>query len=251
MSLLQLKNVEKRLRRQQVLKGIDLTVEEGENLIIIGRSGGGKSVLLRHIMGLFHPDAGEVWFDGQEVSRMSEEDLAPVRKHMGMLFQNSALFDSMTVGENIAFPLREEREFSEATIRDKVANALKLVDLPGQEAKMPAELSGGMRKRVALARATVSQPRLMLYDEPTTGLDPIVADSINKLILRLGEALNMTAIVVTHDMNSAYDVGDRIAMLHEGKIYCVKTPEEIQASEDPVIHRFVRGISKDLDLSVI
>lgn len=248
MSLLRLKNVQKRLRQQLVLKGVDLEVSEGENLIIIGRSGGGKSVLLRHIMGLFHPDEGEVWFDDKEVSALREEELAPVRKHMGMLFQNSALFDSMTVGENIAFPLREERKWSEAEMAEKVKKGLQLVDLPGQENKMPAELSGGMRKRVALARATVSLPRLMLYDEPTTGLDPIAADSINKLILRLGEALNMTAIVVTHDMTSAYEVGDRIAMLHEGKIYCVKTPEEIQTSEDPVIHRFVRGISKDVDL---
>ena len=164
-----------------------------------------------------------------------------------MLFQNGALFDSLSVGENVAFSMREEGKASDSEIHKEVQRALKIVDLPGQENKMPSELSGGMRKRVALARAAISRPKLMLYDEPTAGLDPIVSDSINKLILRLGEEYNMTAVIVTHDMVSAYEIADRIAMLHEGKIYCVETPEAIQKSEDPIVMRFVRGISQTSD----
>lgn len=245
--LLDIKDVHKRWRQQHVLRGVNLQVEEGENMVIIGRSGGGKSVLLRHVMGLLHPDHGHVIFRGRDLTKISEENLTPIRREMGMLFQNGALFDSLSVGENVAFSLREEGKLSEAEIRKEVARALEIVDLPGQENKMPSEISGGMKKRVALARAAISRPALMLYDEPTAGLDPIVSDSINKLILRLGEEYNMTAIIVTHDMVSAYGIADRIAMLHEGKIYCVDTPEAIQKSEDPVIKRFVCGISQTSD----
>jgi phospholipid/cholesterol/gamma-HCH transport system ATP-binding protein len=245
--LLDLIDVHKTLGAQKVLRGVNLQIAEGENMVIIGRSGGGKSVLLRHIMGLVRPDKGQVWYRGHDLATISEENLTFVRREMGMLFQNGALFDSLNVGENVAFSLREEGKLAEADIQKEVQRALKIVDLPGQENKMPSELSGGMRKRVALARAAISRPKLMLYDEPTAGLDPIVSDSINKLILRLGEDLNMTAIIVTHDMVSAYEIADRIAMLHEGKIYCVDTPQTIQNSEDPIIKRFVRGISAETD----
>lgn len=245
--LLNLKNVHKRLRTQHVLKGVDLQVHEGENMVIIGRSGGGKSVLLRHIMGLLSPDSGEVWYRDKNLATFSDEEMTPIRREMGMLFQNGALFDSLSVGENVAFSLREEGKLKEQEIKAEVHRALKIVDLPGQETKMPSELSGGMKKRVALARAAISRPKLMLYDEPTAGLDPIVSDSINKLILRLGDEYNMTAIIVTHDMVSAYEIADRIAMLHEGKIYCVETPGVIQQSEDPIVKRFVRGISLESD----
>jgi len=245
--MLELKSVHKQLRTQKVLRGVDLHVFEGENMVIIGRSGTGKSVLLKHIMGLMRPDSGEVWFEGHNLAALNEESIVPLRRDMGMLFQNGALFDSMSVGENVAFSLREARMKDERKIAAEVARALKIVDLPGQESKMPGELSGGMRKRVALARAAISRPRLMLYDEPTAGLDPIVADSINQLIIRLGNELSMTNIVVTHDMVSAYDIADRITMLHEGKAYRTGAPEEFRATGDTVIHRFVNGISDASD----
>jgi phospholipid/cholesterol/gamma-HCH transport system ATP-binding protein len=245
--LVRLIGVEKKLGRQKVLRGVDLEIRRGERMVIIGRSGGGKSVLLKHIIALMQPDAGEVWFMDQNLARMDEEQLVPLRKETGMLFQNGALFDSLTVGENVAFPLREKGNISEEVIRSEVARALKIVDLPNQERKWPSELSGGMRKRVALARAAIAKPALMLYDEPTSGLDPVVSDSINKLMVRLGEELNMTSVIVTHDMVSAREVGDRIAMLYEGKIYCVDQPSVVLESKDPIVHRFVNGISDASD----
>lgn len=245
--LVRLVGVEKSLRQQKVLRGVDLEVREGENLVVIGRSGGGKSVLLKHILGLMRPDAGEVWFRDKDFAKLSEEEMVPLRKETGMLFQNGALFDSLTVGENVAFPLREKGSVDENEIRSEVARALKIVDLPNQESKWPSELSGGMRKRVALARAAIARPALMLYDEPTSGLDPIVSDSINKLMVRLGDELNMTSVIVTHDMISAKEVGDRIALLHEGRIYCVDEPKAVLESEDPVVKRFVNGISDASD----
>jgi phospholipid/cholesterol/gamma-HCH transport system ATP-binding protein len=245
--LVRLVGLEKRLRMQRVLRGVNLDIAEGENLVVIGRSGGGKSVLLKHIIGLMQPDSGQVWFRDHDLAQMSEEQLVPLRKETGMLFQNGALFDSLTVGENVAFPLREKGGLTDAAIRQEVAHALQIVDLPGQEGKWPSELSGGMRKRVALARAAIAKPALMLYDEPTAGLDPIVSDSINKLMIRLGRELRMTSVIVTHDMVSAREVGDRIAMLHEGKIYCVDTPEKVLASQDPIVNRFVNGISDASD----
>src|SRR5271154_5600060 len=219
----------------------------GENMVIIGRSGGGKSVLLKHILGLMQPDAGEVWFRNKDLAQLTEEQMVPLRKETGMLFQNGALFDSLTVGENVAFPLRERGNTNEEEIASEVTRALKIVDLPGQENKWPSELSGGMRKRVALARAAIARPALMLYDEPTSGLDPVVSDSINKLMVRLGQELNMTSVIVTHDMVSARMVGDRIAMLHEGRIYCVDEPKAVLESEDPIVKRFVNGISDASD----
>jgi len=245
--LIRLVGVEKKLRAQKVLRGVDLEIRTGENLVIIGRSGGGKSVLLKHILGLMQPDKGEVWFRDKDLSKLSEEQLVPLRRETGMLFQNGALFDSLSVGENVAFPLREKGNVKEDEIRAEVARALKIVDLPNQESKWPSELSGGMRKRVALARAAIARPALMLYDEPTSGLDPIVADSINKLMVRLGEELSMTSVIVTHDMVSAKEVGDRIALLHEGRIYCIDEPKVVLESEDPVVKRFVNGISDASD----
>jgi phospholipid/cholesterol/gamma-HCH transport system ATP-binding protein len=245
--LVRLVGVEKKLGRQKVLRGVDLEIRQGERLVIIGRSGGGKSVLLKHIIALMQPDAGEVWFRGKNLAVLSEEELVPLRKETGMLFQNGALFDSLSVGENVAFPLREKGGISEADILAEVERALKIVDLPKQEHKWPSELSGGMRKRVALARAAIAKPALMLYDEPTSGLDPVVADSINKLMVRLGDELNMTSVIVTHDMVSAREVGDRIAMLHEGRIYCLDVPKVVLESEDPIVKRFVNGISDASD----
>jgi phospholipid/cholesterol/gamma-HCH transport system ATP-binding protein len=245
--LVRLVGVEKQLGRQKVLRGVNLEIRQGERMVIIGRSGGGKSVLLKHIIALMQPDAGEVWFQDHNLATMSEEELVPLRKETGMLFQNGALFDSLNVGENVAFPLREKGNITEAEIRSEVQRALTIVDLPNQEKKWPSELSGGMRKRVALARAAIARPALMLYDEPTSGLDPIVSDSINKLMVRLGQELNMTSVIVTHDMVSAREVGDRIAMLHEGRIYCVDVPKVVLESQDPVVHRFVNGISDASD----
>ena len=241
--LVRLVGVEKKLGRQKVLRGVNLEIRHGERMVIIGRSGGGKSVLLKHIIALMQPDAGEVWFRDHNLAVLSEEELVPLRKETGMLFQNGALFDSLSVGENVAFPLREKGGYSEAEIEAEVERALKIVDLPRQEHKWPSELSGGMRKRVALARAAIAKPALMLYDEPTSGLDPVVADSINKLMVRLGHELKMTSVIVTHDMVSAREVGDRIAMLHEGRIYCVDEPKVVLESEDPIVKRFVNGIS--------
>jgi phospholipid/cholesterol/gamma-HCH transport system ATP-binding protein len=239
--------VEKKLGRQKVLKGVDLEIREGERMVIIGRSGGGKSVLLKHIIGLMQPDVGQVWFRDHDLAQMNEEQLVPLRKETGMLFQNGALFDSLSVGENVAFPLREKGGISESDIMAEVERALKIVDLPNQAHKWPSELSGGMRKRVALARAAIAKPALMLYDEPTSGLDPVVSDSINKLMVRLGDELKMTSVIVTHDMVSAREVGDRIAMLYEGRIYCVDEPKVVLESQDPIVNRFVNGISDASD----
>ncbi len=239
--MLKIRQLKKTLNGTPVLNGVDMDLEAGDRRVIIGRSGGGKSVLLRHIIGLMQPDSGSVEYRGVNFSKLGEEALNPYRRKIGMLFQNSALFDSMTVEENLAFPLVESGGLSRTEIREKIGEALELVDLPGQERKMPAELSGGMRKRVALARATISRPELMLYDEPTTGLDPVVANSINRLMLRLGEHFGMASIVVTHDMVSAYMVADRISYLHEGKIYFEGTVEEVRSCRDPLVQGFVEG----------
>ncbi len=248
--LVRLKDVRKHFGRQEVLRGVDLEILSGERMVILGRSGSGKSVLLKHMMGLVQPDAGHVYFAGQDLATMTEAEITPLRRRMGMLFQSGALFDSMSVFENVAFPMREEGKASEKEIADAVENALAVVDLGGQEKKMPANLSGGMRKRVALARATISRPELMLYDEPTAGLDPIVAASIDKLIVRLSQELSITSVIVTHDMKSALRIADRLAMLHKGKIYRVGTSDEFRADTDPVIHNFVNGISEEVGLEI-
>lgn len=239
--MIEARNLVKSFGRQRVLDGVNIKIEKGESVCIIGRSGCGKSVLLKHLIGLIMPDSGEVIVDGILLNGLSERELIKVRRKFGMLFQGAALFDSMTVYENIAFPLRRERKWTEEEIAKKVAAALEMVDLPGIEHKMPSELSGGMRKRVGLARAIVYQPEIVLYDEPTTGLDPIMADSIDKLILRVCERLNVTSVVVTHDMRSVRRVGQRIFMLHKGRVYATGTAEEIFNSTDPIVRQFVNG----------
>jgi phospholipid/cholesterol/gamma-HCH transport system ATP-binding protein len=226
-----------------VLEGVNFQIEKGEAVVIIGRSGGGKSVLLKQIIGLLRPDSGQVVIDGEDITRLNERELIRVRHRFGMLFQGAALFDSMTVAENVGFAFRRDRSLTAAEIMRKVAAALETVDLPGIENKKPSELSGGMKKRVGLARAIVYEPEIILYDEPTTGLDPIVADSIDKLIIRVRERLNVTSVVVTHDMRSARRVGQRILMLHNKKIYATGTPEEIFASEDSTVKQFIDGVS--------
>ena len=233
----------KRFGPQTVLDGVNLRIEQGESVVIMGRSGCGKSVLLKHLIGLMRPDAGSVLVERQDITRMDERSLLQVRRKFGMLFQSAALFDSLSVAENVAFAFRNQRNLTPGEIARRVAEALELVDLPGIEHKRPAELSGGMRKRVGLARAIVYRPEILLYDEPTSGLDPIVADSIDQLIIRIRDCLRVTSVVVTHDMRSARRVSHRVAMLHEGRIYAAGPTEEIFASTDPVLRRFIDGVS--------
>jgi phospholipid/cholesterol/gamma-HCH transport system ATP-binding protein len=235
----------KAIGRQEILRGVELDVKKGETLAIMGRSGGGKSVLLKHLVGLMAPDAGEIWIDGQNIIGLSERKLAAIRLKVGILFQGGALFDSMTVAENVAFPLREAGERDAERIRQKVAEMLEVVGLEGQEEKMPVNLSGGMKKRVGLARSIIRRPSCVLYDEPTSGLDPIAADSINRLIRRLQERFGVTSIVVTHDMKSAFHVADRVAYLHAGRIYFRGLPEEMQRSNDPLMRDFLAGRSDE------
>src|SRR5688572_6075314 len=251
MPLIELRKVHKRFGRLVVLNGVTLGVEEGQSLVIIGASGSGKSVMLKHMVGLLKPDRGEVWFDGTRIDDLPERDLVPVRQQFGFLFQMGALFDSVNVEENVAFPLVEHTHKSPEEIAKIVRQKLGLVGLPDAGPKMPAELSGGQRKRVALARAIALGPRVILYDEPTTGLDPIRSDVINELILKLQRELHVTSIVVTHDMNSAFKVADRIVMLHEGKLIFDGTPDEIQRSEHPTIRRFVSGEATQQELATL
>ncbi len=241
--MIEARELRKSFGPQTVLDGVNLRIESGESVVIIGRSGGGKSILLKLLIGLIQPDSGEVLIEGESLKGLNERRLIQVRTKFGMLFQSAALFDSMTVAENIAFPLRREKNLTTEELNRRVSEALEMVDLPGTEKKKPSELSGGMRKRLGLARAIVYRPQIVLYDEPTTGLDPVVADSIDQLIIRVRDRLNVTSVVVTHDMRSARRVGQRIMMLHEGKIYAEGTPEEIFSSADPIVHNFVNGIS--------
>lgn len=241
--MIEARNLVKSFGAQRVLDGVNLRIESGESVVIIGRSGGGKSVLLKHLVALLMPDAGDIIIDGQNIGGLSERQLLSVRHKFGMLFQGAALFDSMTVAANVGFALRREKNLTSAELNRRVSETLEMVDLPGTEQKKPSELSGGMRKRVGLARAIVYRPQIVLYDEPTTGLDPIVSDSIDQLIVRVRDRLNVTSVVVTHDMRSARRVGQRILMLHQGKIYVEGTPDEIFGSRDPVVHNFVNGIS--------
>ena len=243
--MIEVRQLRKSFGPQLILEDMDLRIENGESAVIIGRSGGGKSVLLKHIIGLLQPDAGEVFVDGENITHMSERQLLRVRSKFGMVFQGAALFDSMTVAENVAFPLERKHQFTPGEIAKRVAGVLELVDLPGTEKKKPAELSGGMRKRVGLARAIVYEPQIVLYDEPTTGLDPIVSDSIDKLIIRVRDHLKVTSIVVTHDMRSARRVGNHVLMLHEKRIYANCTPEKLFASTDPVVRQFVDGVADE------
>jgi phospholipid/cholesterol/gamma-HCH transport system ATP-binding protein len=243
--MISVRSLTKKIGDQEILRGIDLDVAVGETLAIIGRSGGGKSVLLKHLIGLMQPNAGEIFIEGQNITGMGERQLAAIRQKVGILFQGAALFDSMTVAENIAFPLREAGERNLKTLRDRVREMLDVVELEGQEEKMPESLSGGMKKRVGLARSIIRRPKCVLYDEPTSGLDPVVSDSINRLIRRLQQRLGMTSVVVTHDMKSAFHVADHIAYLHEGVIYFYGTPWELQQTTDPMIQDFLLGRSEE------
>ena len=241
--MIEVRQLKKSFGPQLILDGVDLRIETGESAVIVGRSGGGKSVLLKHFIGLLQPDAGEVFVDNENVTRMNERQLLRVRAKFGMVFQGAALFDSMTVAENVAFPLARQKKYTAAEIGRRVAAALEVVDLPGTQQKKPAELSGGMRKRVGLARAIVYEPQILLYDEPTTGLDPIVSDSIDQMIIRVRDRLKVTSVVVTHDMRSARRVGNQVFMLHEKKIYASGPPEEFFASTDAVVRQFVDGVA--------
>lgn len=245
-SMISVRGLTKQIGTQKILRGIDLEVAQGETLVILGRSGGGKSVLLKHLIGLMKPTSGEVWIEGKQIVGLKERALLPIRKRVGMMFQSGALFDSMTVAENVAFPLRESGERNASAINEKVEEALAVVDLTGHEDKKPENISGGMKKRVALARVIINQPACVLYDEPTAGLDPVVSDSIDHLIRRLQKRMGMTSIVITHDMKSATFIADRIAYLHEGRIYFTGTPKELMASTDPLIEDFVRGRSHEV-----
>jgi phospholipid/cholesterol/gamma-HCH transport system ATP-binding protein len=227
----------------EVLRGIDLDIERGETLVILGSSGGGKSVLLKHLPGLLRPTSGSIRVDGVEISHLEERALGPIRKQMGMMFQGGALFDSFTVAQNVAFPLRENGLKKESEIAERVAGALEIVRLDGQEDKYPSELSGGMRKRVALARAVVGKPACVLFDEPHAGLDPITADSIDHLIKNLQSKLGITNIVVTHEMRSVYRIADRIVFMEKGRIHWTGNPDELRETTDPVLKAFVEGDS--------
>ena len=240
--MIEIKDLVKSFGEHVVLNRVNLTIETGETMVIIGRSGGGKSVLLKHIIGLIKPDRGGVLIDGVDIARLSGRGLDEIRKKFGMLFQGAALFDSMTVEENVGFALREHTDLAPSAIRQRVQECLALVGLQGIEELHPAELSGGMRKRVGLARAVAMSPQIILYDEPTTGVDPIMGDVINELIVALRDRLKITSVMVTHDMRSAYKVADRIAMLYNGLIVGVGTPEEIKKSPNPVVQQFIQGL---------
>ena len=243
--MIEIKDLYKSFGSKEVLRGINLKIETGETLVVIGKSGEGKSVLLKHILKLLTPDSGEVIVEGQLLNELNIKQLYEIRKKFGFLFQGAALFDSMTVEENIGLPLVESQNgFTEEKIDKIVKEKLSLVGLPGVEKLKPAELSGGMKKRVGLARALVTNPDYILYDEPTTGLDPIMSDSIDHLIKELGEKLNVTSVVVTHDMYSVKNVANKVAMMHEGKIYFVGTPQQLLESKDKIILDFIQRTSK-------
>lgn len=245
--MIEVQELHKRLGTQDVLCGIDLTIQRGHTCVILGRSGCGKSVLLKHLIGLMQPTKGNVLIDGENISGLPERALLKVRRKVGMLFQSGALFDSMTVEQNLSFPLHEQGIRDEKVVDERVKEALDMVDLLGAEKKMPEKLSGGMRKRVGLARTIVGRPECILYDEPTTGLDPITSDSINHLIRRLQRRLNVTSVVVTHDMKTAFHCADHVVMLHEGKVYFTGKIDELQASTDSVITDFIEGRSGEPD----
>jgi phospholipid/cholesterol/gamma-HCH transport system ATP-binding protein len=227
--------------KQKVLSGLNLEIEQGRTTVIIGRSGGGKSVLLKHIIGLLKPDSGQVLIDGVDITKLNDRDLNEIRKKFGMLFQEAALFDSMNILDNVAFPLREHTRMGEKEIRQIVADRLRAVGLKGIEYKMPSELSGGMRKRVGLARALAMRPQIILFDEPTTGLDPIMTEAINQLIMETQTNFNLTCVVISHDLESIFKIGHRIAMLYNGQIIEYGSPDEIRASRNPIMIQFISG----------
>ncbi|HWP35735.1 MAG TPA: ABC transporter ATP-binding protein, partial [Thermodesulfobacteriota bacterium] len=240
-TIIQVRDLYKSFKGREVLHGVSLDVPRGRITVIIGGSGSGKTVLLKHLIGLIRPDRGHIYVDGEDICAMDEQRLNAVRKKFGMLFQEAALFDSMTVFENVAFPLREHTRLSEAEIREVVGRKLAQVGLTGAEGKMPAELSGGMRKRVGLARALALEPEIVLFDEPTTGLDPITTDVVNRLILDTHRALGLTFVIISHDIPGAFLLAHRIAMLYDGRIIETGTPEEIRASANPMVQQFITG----------
>ena len=239
--MIEIIDAHKTLQGKKVLNGVNLTIQTGETMVIIGRSGCGKSVLLKHIIGLMKPDSGKILVDEEDVTKMDEKTLRHLRMRFGMLFQGAALFDSLNVAENVAFSLLEHTDLDNKVIMHKVKNCLSLVGLEGIQDQMPSQLSGGMKKRVGLARAICIDPQIVLYDEPTTGIDPIMGDAINDLIKDLQDKLKITSIAVTHDMTSAYKIADRIAMLYEGKIIEVGTPARIKNTTNPVVKQFITG----------
>jgi len=241
--MIEIQEVSKSFESHKVLDKTSLKIETGSTCVIIGRSGCGKSVLLKHIVGLLKPDSGRVFVDGKEVARLKEKELDGLRMKIGMVFQGGALFDSLTVAENVGFGLIEHNHLDRKELLERVEESLCHVGLCGIGNLMPSELSGGMKKRVSLARALCIRPEIILYDEPTTGVDPITADSINELIKTLHDKLKVTSVVVTHDMKSAYMVADRIAMLYQGKIIAEGTPQEIQNTQHPVVHQFINGLA--------
>ncbi|WP_029733459.1 ABC transporter ATP-binding protein [Deferrisoma camini] len=236
--------VHKSFRGQKVLDGLHLEIPRGRTTVIIGRSGGGKSVTLKHMIGLMRPDRGRILVDGQDITRLEKGPLNEVRRRFGMLFQEGALFDSLTVGENVAFPLVEHTRLDRAEIERRVSEMLVTVGLPGTEGKMPAELSGGMRKRVGLARALILEPEIVLFDEPTSGLDPIMADAIDRLILRTQQESGRTYVVISHDIRATFKIAHKIAMLYEGRIIAEGTPEEIRRNPNPILAQFLRGTAE-------
>jgi phospholipid/cholesterol/gamma-HCH transport system ATP-binding protein len=241
--IIQIKDLYKSFNSHKVLDGINLDIEKGTTVVVIGRSGCGKSVMLKHIVGILQPERGTVSVNGRDLGELSDKELEDVRMKMGMVFQGGALFDSMTVGENVGFGLIEHADISHKELFERIEESLYMVGLCGIANLMPSELSGGMKKRVALARALCMKPDIILYDEPTTGVDPITADSINDLIKSLHDKIKVTSIVVTHDMKSAYKVADRIAMLYQGKIIFYGTPKEVQETNHPIVHQFINGLA--------
>lgn len=246
--IIELRSVSKRFDSLEVLREVNLAIKPGETAVIIGESGAGKSVVLKHIVGLLRPDSGEVYFQGQRLDNQDERDLAAVRADFGFLFQMGALFDSLSAVDNVAFPLREQTRLSKSECERVATQKLRMVGLDGIQSKKPAQLSGGQRKRVALARAIALDPKVILYDEPTTGLDPVRADVINELIIKLKREMGVTSVVVTHDMASAFKVADRIIMLWEGKFVFDGTPDEVRCCADDRVRRFIEGRASDEDL---
>jgi phospholipid/cholesterol/gamma-HCH transport system ATP-binding protein len=241
MAMIEVINLHKSFGDHHVLRGVNLTVEKGESMTVIGGSGSGKSVLIKHIIGLLFPDKGRVIVDGRVLNNLDEHALNETRKKFGMLFQGAALFDSLTVWENVGFAIKQHTKMSDRDIRKITTEKLSHVGLKDVEDKMPSELSGGMKKRVGLARAIAMDAAIILYDEPTTGLDPITADSINDLIVDLKKKLGVTSVAITHDMHSAYKISDRIAMLYKGEILEVGTPDQIRNSPSPIVQQFITG----------
>lgn len=242
-AIIRLDGVHKAFGSLKVLQGVDLHFLRGQTTVVIGPSGCGKSVMLKHIVGLLHPDRGEVWYEDHRIDKLHETDLVDIRTNFGYLFQLGALFDSMTVQQNVCFPLEEHTPMTESERIERCANVLSLVGMNNTQLKFPAELSGGQRKRIALARAIALHPKVILYDEPTTGLDPIRSDTINELIIKLKDELHVSSIVVTHDMTSAYKIADRIVMLYDGHIIADATPDGLRGTEEPIVRAFIEGRS--------